>query len=164
MSDYVLSQALVAVVFVFDLASFQFRDKRLVLVCLAFSALLLGGHFYLVEAYTGAVLGFVAAARFITAIFTSARWLYFVFLSLVLINGVLSYVGLTTVLATIGSLLSTTAAFSGTDRRFRQGMMLASLFWIVHNILVGSPGAVILETFFLGSNLVGYYRYYWRSR
>jgi hypothetical protein len=164
MSDYVLSQLLVGVVLCFDLASFQFREKRYVLGCLVFSAMLMGVHFYLVEAYTGAVLGFIAAVRFFLAIFTSARWLLYVFLCLVLINAVLSFAGWITVLATTGSLISTTAAFSGKDKVFREGMMLATLFWIAHNVLAGSPGAVVLETFFLGSNMFAYYRFYWRSR
>ncbi len=49
------------------------------------------------------------------------------------------------------------------DKRFRELMMLGIAIWIVHNILAGSPGAVVLETFFLGSNLVGYYRFYRRN-
>jgi len=41
-------------------------------------------------------------------------------------------------------------------------MMIGTLVWIGHNALAGSPAAAVLETFFLGSNLVGYYRYYLR--
>jgi hypothetical protein len=162
MSDFLLSQILVAVVLCFDLASFQFREKRRVLACLVFSALLLGIHFALIGAQTAAVLGFIGALRFATAIFSHARWLLYLFLSLVLINAVYSYVGLITVLATIGALITTTAAFFGSDKQFREGMMLGTLVWIAHNAMVGSPGAVVLETLFLGSNLVGYYRYYLR--
>ena len=162
MSDFLLSQLLIGVVFCFDMASFQFREKRHVLSCLVFSALLLGVHFALLEAQTAAVLGFIAAARFFVAIFSHARWLLYLFLSLVMINGILSYVGLLTVLATAGGLITTTAAFMPTDRQFRQYMMAGTVVWIGHNALAGSPGAVVLEMFFFGSNLVGYYRYYLR--
>ncbi len=162
MSAFVLSQLLVGVVFFFDLASFQFREKRRVLGCLVFSALFMGIHFYLVEAYTASVLGFIAAARFFTAMFTTSRWLLGLFLSLVFINAVLSYDGLVTVLATVGATITTTASFLASDKRFRELMAVGIAVWIVHNVLVGSPGAVALETFFLGSNLVGYYRFYVR--
>ncbi len=162
MSAFLLSQLLVGVVFFFDLASFQFREKRKVLGCLVFSALLMGIHFYLVEAYTAAVLGFIAAARFLTAMFTTSRWLLALFLGLVFCNAVISFAGLTTLLATLGATVTTTASFLASDRRFRELMAFGIVIWIVHNTLVGSPGAVALETFFLGSNLVGYYRFYLR--
>jgi hypothetical protein len=161
-SDFVLSQVLVGVVFFFDLASFQFREKRHVLTCLVFSALLLGIHFALLGAQTAAIMGFIAAARFSVAIFSHARWWLYLFLSLVMVNGILSYAGSLTVLATAGGLITTTAAFMPTDRQFREYMMAGTLVWIVHNAMAGSPAAVVLETFFLGSNLVGYYRFYLR--
>jgi hypothetical protein len=43
-------------------------------------------------------------------------------------------------------------------------MMVSSLVWIVHNILAFTPAAVVLETFFLGSNVFAYYRFYIRRR
>ena len=164
MSDFVLSQLLVLVVLCFDLASFQFREKRKVLACLVFSGALMGWHFYLVEAYTASALGFIAAFRFLTAIFTHSRWLLGFFLSLVMINAVVSYAGLITVLATTGALITTTASFLASDKRFRELMMLGIAVWIVHNVVAGSPGAVVLETFFLGSNMLGYYRFYIRRQ
>ena len=162
MSDFLLSQLLVGVVFVFDLASFQFREKRHVLACLVFSASLMGVHFYLVEAYTASALGFIAALRFLTAMFTTSRWLLALFLGLVLGNAVLSFDGLVSVLATTGALITTTASFLASDKRFRELMVVGTAVWIVHNALAGSPGAVALEIFFMGSNMVGYYRFYLR--
>jgi hypothetical protein len=162
LSDFLLSQLLVGVVFVFDLASFQFREKRHVLGCLVFSASLMGVHFYLVEAYTASALGFIAALRFFTAMFTTSRWLLALFLGLVLGSAVLSFDGLVSVLATTGAIITTTASFLASDRRFRELMVLGTLVWIAHNVLAGSPGAVVLEIFFLGSNMVGYYRFYLR--
>ena len=118
----------------------------------------------LLEAHTAAALGCIAALRFLTAIFTHSRWLLGLFLSLVFANAVWSFAGVITVLATTGAAITTTASFLASDKRFRQLMMLGILVWIVHDIVAGSPGAVVLETFFLGSNLVGYYRFYLRDR
>ena len=66
-------------------------------------------------------------------------------------------------LATLGSLLSTTAAFLAGDRGFRLLMMVSSVVWIGHNVLAWTPAAIALETVFLGSNIVGYYRHYLRG-
>ena len=52
MSDFVLSQVLIGVVFVIDLASFQFRNRRHVLACLSTAAFLIGVHFVLLETWT----------------------------------------------------------------------------------------------------------------
>src|SRR3989344_2314459 len=42
-------------------------------------------------------------------------------------------------------------------------MMVGTTVWIIHNALVGSPGAVIVEASFLTGNIVGYYRHYMRG-
>jgi hypothetical protein len=45
--------------------------------------------------------------------------------------------------------------------------VLCSASWIVHNTLVGSPVAALMETAFLVSNLVGWWRFYsfgWQRR
>ena len=55
------------------------------------------------------------------------------------------------------------AAFASTDKTFRRLMMIASVVWLGHNLLAGSPAALILEAVFLGSNLVAYYRFYLRQ-
>jgi hypothetical protein len=34
----------------------------------------------------------------------------------------------------------------------------------VHNILAGSPGAVLMEAIFISSNIVGYFRFYIRPK
>jgi hypothetical protein len=42
----------------------------------------------------------------------------------------------------------------------RQLMFIGTCLWLIHNIIAGSPGAVIMEIIFLSSNMVGYFRYY----
>ena len=58
-------------------------------------------------------------------------------------------------------MLTTIASFRSNQELRRIGMV-ASVVWIVHNILVASA-AIVLEVFFLGRNLVGYYRYFLRK-
>lgn len=145
--------------FVVDLASFQFVRRERVLACFATSTLLLGVHYLLLGAGTAAVLGFVAAIRFLTAILFPSRNLTLVFLVAVFANAFLTYAGLLSILSTSGSVLSTVAAYRG-NRELRKMMMLGSVFWISHNALAGSPGATALEVSFMISNLVGYHRHF----
>lgn len=163
MSPFELSQLIIGIAFLADMASFQFKQKRHVLMCLAVAASLIGAHFFVLQVYTAAVLGFLAAARFITAMFSNSRQLYVLFMGLVLLNGVLTWAGVLTALSTCGALISTTGAFASNDKDFRRIMMVASLVWILHNVLAVTPAAVALEIVFLGSNLLGYYRFYVRG-
>ena len=163
-SAFALSQVLIGLAFLLDLASFQFRDRRYVLVCLAGAATLIGAHFFLLGIHTAAVLGLVAALRFLTAIRWRSKPLLVLFMAVVLVNAALTWSGLLTALATGGSLLATVAPFLNSDRAFRKTMMLASVVWIAHNILAVTPAAIALESFFLLSNLVGYYRHHIRGR
>ena len=47
LSAYTLSQILIGIAFCFDLASFQFREKKRVLLCLCLACLLISAHFWL---------------------------------------------------------------------------------------------------------------------
>ena len=39
-------------------------------------------------------------------------------------------------------------------------MLIGTGLWLIHNILAGTPMAVLMEILFITSNLVGYYRFY----
>ncbi len=62
--------------------------------------------------------------------------------------------------AFIASVLMSFASFQETDRTLRLWMMAGTTTWLTHNLLIGSPAAVMLELFFLGSNLLGFWRFY----
>jgi hypothetical protein len=162
MSDFMLSQILIGFAFCFDVASFQFRDKQKVLICLAGASVLIALHFWLLQANTAAVITVIAALRFLSATFTRAIWLMFTFVGLIVSAAALTYAGLLTILVTVSSLLSTWGAFRASDRVFRLVMMTTALIMIVHNTLAQTPAGVLLEIFFLSSNLFAYYRYYLR--
>lgn len=39
-------------------------------------------------------------------------------------------------------------------------MLIGTSIWLLNNAMIGSPTAVLMELLFIGSNLLGYYRYY----
>ena len=73
---------------------------------------------------------------------------------------VFSYDGWLSVLGCIATCFTTVAAFRKDDKALRQLMLVGTMIWIGHNYFAGSPGAVLMETIFIFSNLVGYFRYY----
>jgi len=74
----------------------------------------------------------------------------------------LSYQGLPSWLAFAAFCCGTYGSFQHSDRVLRQCFCAGNVCWIVHNVIVGSPVAILIELSFLTSNLVGYWRLYGR--
>ncbi len=102
----------------------------------------------------------LAAVRYITSLFTTSKQMAVLFSISSLVVTYFTYAGFISLISCTASLFQNAAAFSKEDKQLRQFMILATSCWIVHNIIIGSPTAVLLELLFITSNLVGYYRYY----
>ncbi|KLV08323.1 YgjV family protein [Photobacterium ganghwense] len=163
MSLFLISQILVAVAIVFDLMSFQFKQRKHIVACLFCAGVLISSHFVLLEQWTAACLMGIATVRYLVSIFTTSSGLKYLFcLASVLATG-FTFSGITSVVSCLGSVFQTVAAFSQDDKRLRELMIVGTSFWLLHNYLVGSPTAVVMEVLFISSNLLGYYRYYLRK-
>ncbi|MFH4763229.1 YgjV family protein [Vibrio alginolyticus] len=160
MSVFLWSQILIAIAIVLDLISFQFKQRQKIVCCLCISGILISGHFVLLEKWTAASLMLLASVRYFASIFTTSRRWMFLFLTSALIITVLTFVDLINLISFGGTLFQTTAAFYKSDQRLRQLMIVGTFLWLIHNYLAGSPTAVLMELLFLGSNIIGYYRYY----
>lgn len=164
MSSFALSQILVGLALCTDILSFQFKERKHIISCLLVSCILISVHFMILDHWTAAGLGLVAAARFVTSIFSTSRYFMYLFVGATWIISIVTYQGLLSILGCVAGSFGTVASFCKEDKKLRQMMLVCTVLWIVHNILAGSPGAVILEIFFLGSNIAGYYRYYIRPQ
>jgi hypothetical protein len=129
-------------------------------LCLSFAGILISSHFILLEQWTAACLMGIATLRYITSIFLTAPMLKYFFCSASIVATILTYSGLVSVLSCLGSIFQTVAAFNKDDKCLRELMIIGTSFWLIHNYLVGSPTAVIMEIMFIASNLIGYYRYH----
>ena len=164
LSTFALSQVLAGLAFIFDVLSFQFKERKSILICFVLSAVFIGAHFLVLQIYTSGILFFVSAVRFLVSYYSTDRgWMYsFMGLSLAITG--FSYIGPLSILACLGTLIITRAVFQQQDRLVRLNMMVGTSVWIVHNLVAKSPVAVALEIFFLASNLVGYYRHYVQNK
>lgn len=163
MSTFLISQILVGIAIIFDLISFQFKKREKIVVCLSFAGILISSHFVLLEQWTAASLMGIATIRYISSIFSTSSRLKYFFCSASIFATIITYSGLVSILSCFGSIFQTVAAFNKDDKRLRELMIIGTSFWLIHNYLVGSPTAVIMEVMFIASNLIGYYRYYLRK-
>ena len=164
MSLFTLSQILVGIAICSDIISFQFKKKSHIVSCLLVSCILISLHFVCLEHWTAAGLGLVAATRFATSLFSTSRVVMGLFICVTVGVAAVTYEGILSILGCSGAIFGTIASFSNDDKLLRQLMFIGTSLWLIHNILAGSPGAVLMEIIFLGSNLVGYFRYYIRPK
>lgn len=160
MSAFMLSQCLIAIAIVFDILSFQFKQKQKIVACLSVSGVLITSHFALLEQWTATALMLLATIRYFVTIFSHSKRLMFIFLSLNTLVMMLTFSGMLSLLSFAGSSIQTMAAFCQSDRRLRKLMLIGTSIWLINNTLVGSPAAVLMELLFIGSNLIAYHRYY----
>ena len=159
LSAFAISQILVGCALVTDTISWQCKRRQIVLTWLVCSTLLIGMHFVLLgEAVAAAVL-FLSGVRFATAIFYTARWLWLPF-ALIGFVPLIWLHGPTDIAASILNVGFCWAAFQPTDRLLRLWVTPSIIAWIAYNAWIGSPAGMVLESLFLISNLVGYWRHY----
>jgi len=160
MSLFVISQILAVLALVFGMASFQFKPRKTVLLCIFFCAIFNASHFLVLERYGAGTLIFINSLRFlVAAFFPSRRWMW-VFVGLSLIGFAFTWTDIVSLLGLAATLIGT---FKQTDREVRLYLMWVSAFWVVHNLLVGSPVAMLMEAGFLLSNYWGWRRFYPRN-
>jgi len=159
-SAYMLSQLLVSTAILFDIASFQFKQRSKILTCLCFAGCLISAHFVLLEHWTAAVLMMIATLRYFTSLFTTSKHLAIAFILASVIATMTTFSGLTSIVSCLGAMAQTWASFCQHDKQLRQFMIVGTGLWLTHNILVLSPGAIAMESLFLLSNIIGYYRFY----
>ncbi|AQS37906.1 Bacterial inner membrane protein [Shewanella psychrophila] len=160
MSAFAISQVLIAIAIIFDLISFQFKQRKKILTCLCISGILISSHFFLLEQWTAAILMLLASIRYLVTVFSHSKsWMMF-FLAASSLVTLVTFSGILSLISFAGSATQTCAAFCPNDQRLRQMMLIGTSIWLLNNTLIGSPTAVLMEVLFIGSNLLGYYRYY----
>jgi len=160
MSNFLLSQILIGFAICFDLMSFQFKERKKIVLCFFCASVLIGVHFALLEQYTAAGVVLITAIRFLTSIFTTSKKMLSVFLVSYTVVTVVTYAGLLSLLTYGASMISSVASFCKDDKFLRQLMLISTIIWVVHNYLANSPAAVVMEILFICSNSIGYYRHY----
>jgi len=160
MSLFVISQILAGLAFLFGMASFQFKLRKTVLLCIFFCAIFNASHFLVLERYGAGTLIFINSLRFLVAAFIpSRRWMW-VFIGLSLISFAFTWTDVVSLLALTATMIGTVGTFKQSDREVRLYLMWVSAFWVLHNLLVNSPVAMLMEACFLLSNFIAWKRYY----
>jgi hypothetical protein len=160
---FLISQILVGIAFITDFLSFQFKDRKKILLLLCISVILISSHYFLLGKVTASVLTTISLLRFSIAYFSTKKIWMFLLLSLTLLSFIFTYTKPISFIVLLGAILMTVGAFQEKDQNLRRIMMIGATLIIIYDSLIFSPMAILLGITFLISNLIGYYRFYVRK-
>lgn len=131
------------------------------------ACLLWATHFYLLGAVTGSAMNLMAAVRFCVyySIKPSKRnlWVMWLFIGLTALATVLTWKGMISLLPFAGTACGVIAFWQKKTKYIRRLALLSSPPWLTYGLIVGSYPGVAAETLLMGSNLIGQYRFDFRS-
>ncbi|MBM3262684.1 MAG: YgjV family protein [candidate division Zixibacteria bacterium] len=159
MTDFTLSQILAGIAFTCGIFSFQQEKRRSILLWMSLAAVVNACHFFILGSPGPGTLYAIMSVRVFTAAFYTDRRLMYLFMTVILAGFYLSYDRPLDILALFAACLATYGNFRTSIVEVRLVYMACAATWIVHNILAGSPVAVLMEATFLTSNVIGYWRF-----
>ena len=164
MPDFLLSQLLVTVTLIIECCAMQLKNKNYILAALSVSCLFNGFHYLLLEQPTAGYIFLFSSLRFLISIKWKYQWLSIASLSISLLITIYTYSGLLSIIGFIATIFITVGAFSHNDKFLRLMMIAGGSLWFIHNLILWTPVGILVETIFVGSSCVGYYRYYMAKR
>ncbi|MFY9510655.1 MAG: YgjV family protein [Rubrivivax sp.] len=147
------AQLLGYLAFVFGVACFLQHDDRRFKIFMALECLSYALHFALLDKPTAVAGSLVGLARSLVALRTHSPWAAAGFVALSVALGAWWADGWVSLLPIVSSVLGTSALFLLRALTMRLVMLVGTLLWVLHNLLVGSIGGTLLELVVAGANL-----------
>lgn len=155
---FIGSQLLAAIAFGSGIFAFWQQQRSAMLKFWFISAVLNASHFALLGQVEAALFVGLTAIRFLVAAIQPRRHWMLLFMAAATAILLTTYSSALNLLPYAAAMLGTYGSFQTRLGRVRLCMAIGASTWIIHNILVGSPVAVLMELAFLLSNLVGFLR------
>ena len=159
-SLWITSQILSALSFLFIAWSFQNRNRRDVLRVMFVGAFLNGLHFICLQKLSAAgnIFIIMVAMSLAQRDIKNRLSLQLSFAAVFALMTAITFMGVSSLLSFLASVLSTTGMFTPTERKMRFILLFATSTWIIHNAYIFSPIATLKEGVILLSSIVGFVR------
>lgn len=157
---FIISQILVLCAIVTDYVSFQFKNRKKILLTLSISSFLVAVHYLLLNQINAFIFEVFILIAFLSSAYTTNKKVLYLFLVVFLLPLVFNYSSSLDILIFIGVYISLIAKFQEDDKIIRILTMIGTIFIISYNIIIFTPFGVVLELAYLLSNISGYYKYY----
>ncbi|MBQ4517074.1 MAG: YgjV family protein [Clostridia bacterium] len=164
--DYIelIGQGIGIVAFCLAVWSFQQNEHKKIVLFQLLANLCFATNYFMIGAYTGALLNTIGLARSIVFIFKDKKWAasnwWLVFFSLVCAAvGIYTWEGPLTLLPMSAMILTTIAFGINNPKITRLLSFPSSPLWLVYNVVKLSWGGVLTECFNMGSIIIGMLRF-----
>jgi hypothetical protein len=154
------SQILAWIAMIADICSFQFKERKKIIIFFTIAASCIALHYFFLERYVAAGIVSLWVIRFFVAYYSTWEYWKYIFIGLFVITTIVFFKDYYDILILTSMSLSTIASFRKDDHSLRLLMMWGTMTTIVYNLFIFTPVWVLLESIFLLSNIVGYYRHY----
>jgi len=159
-----LSQIFAGFTIIFDIISFQFKKREHILLTLIVGGVCLGIHFLLLgQMVAGALVLLASVRKGFAYFFPGPKWMW-VFIILGGLTTWYFYEHWYNFLAYGAMIVITIGNFQSHDLPMRRWQAVGTSTWLIHNFIVRSPIAIIVEVLFLSGQAIGYYRHYGRKK
>lgn len=143
---------------------YQQTNRNRLLICKAVSDVLWILHFFLLGAYTGAVVTCIALGREVLFFKSSpqdkkGKWILFAFMGISTLSTILTWKSIFSILALFGSLISIVSFWVGNPKLSRILAFPVSVCMLIYGVSNGSVAALINEVLVLTSSVIGVVRY-----
>ncbi len=162
--SFIMSQVFAWTAIISDICSFQFKERKKILIFFIISSFCIALQYIFLERYVPAIIWFLAVFRFFVSYHTSNKKWMLLFVPASFFITFLFYKDYLDLLILCASLLSTVSVFQQEDQHLRIIMMWATSCFIIYNLIIFTPLWLVLECIFLSSNIVWYYRHYIKKR
>lgn len=165
MDKYVYSQILVVISTVFIGCSYLAKDKKNIMLLCVIYCFFYSGHYLLLNAYTGALMSLISAARNIWFYLNAKKkrnnpkFSLLLFLLLAVIFGAVSYQDTFSIISIMASLLSTYSIWQKNVKLYRILAVPVSICFIIYAIHINSFLSILTECILLVVEIVGIIQY-----
>ena len=128
--------------------------KFILIICQAVICL----HFFMMGAIPGAISAGLSCARTYTSTRTNSSLVMWVFITLVWLLGLYNLNHSYELLTMLGASIATYGMFKFKGPLLRFTVLLCSVCWLTHNLLLGSIGGTLMETSFIIVNGITIFR------
>ena len=161
---FLASQLFAGIAIIADIFSFQFKERKKIITFFIIAASCVALHYLLLERYVAAIIAWLGIIRFFIAYKSTWKYWKYIFIWLFSLTTYLFFKDWFDLIVLAWMTFITIWVFQSDDKKLRLIMMTGTSCVILYNFLIFSPVWVLLESIFLTSNIVGYYRYYIRKK
>lgn len=161
----ILAQVLASFAILFWVISILLKNKKNILLMQVIANGIYGIEYLLLGAFSAASMNFLSFLRLLVYYFYALlnikmpKWILFVFISLVLLFGIITYDGLISLLPIIITVLYTYAFWQNNLNVARIIYIVAAIIWIYYNYEVGAYVGIIGNILEITTGLISLIKY-----